>query len=306
MVLVTQITVYLSSYNGEKFLDKQIDSILNQRDVLVNLVIRDDGSSDKTCELLKQYRSEKRITILKGKNLGYAKSFLSMVKSDRNEISDYYAFSDQDDIWLPQKLKCGIKQLQHIPQDVPALYVSALQRVDENLNKLDKQNFPHLILSLGAEFTRHRLAGCTFVFNKCMKRLLERSGNLADICSHDALATMICLSCGGKVIYDSNSYILFRRHDHNTSVDGKGMIFKVYHDIKKFILNKHQHRDLAKRLCGTFSADLTSSAISFLQEAANYDKSITKTIQFAFNKQLGCGYWYYDFFIRTMILLRYY
>lgn len=306
MVLVAQITIYLSSYNGEKFLTEQIDSILKQRDVSVRLIWRDDGSSDKTCELLEKYRSEKRITFFQGENLGYAKSFLSMVKSDKNELSEYFAFSDQDDIWLPQKLKYGIEQLQRIPQNVPALYVTSLQRVDENLNELDKQNFPNLILSLGAEFTRHRLAGCTFIFNRCMKHLLESSADLADICSHDALATILCLSCGGKIIYDSNSYILFRRHGHNTSIDNKGVFFKIYHDIKRFIVKKHQHRDLAKRLCRMSTFPFTPSAISFLEEVASYDKSIIKTIQFAFNEQLGCGYWYYDFFVRAMIILRYY
>ena len=304
--MIDKVTVYLSTYNGEAFLDEQIDSILRQEGVSVRLIVRDDGSSDRTIELLEKYRTMKGVTFYRGNNLGYAKSFLTTLKNDAGQESGYYAFSDQDDIWLPQKLKCGINKLKNFPQDIPLLYVSALQRVDGALNNLDKQDFPHLILSLGAEFTRHRLAGCTFVFNLQMKKLLEEAAVLSNLCSHDALATILCLSCGGRVIYDHDSYILFRRHGNNTSVDGKGTIFKIYHDVKNFLIKKHQHRDLARKLYHIMYSHLTPSSISFLQEASNYDKSIDKTIKFALNKKIGCGYWYYDFFVRIMIVMRYY
>lgn len=133
------VQVVMSTYNGEKYLKEQIDSILSQEGVDVRLYIRDDGSSDRTTDILASYQEHKNVKIEKGNNLGFAKSFLTAL--DECDEADYYAFSDQDDVWEKDKLSTAIEILEEESQSTPLLYCSALQRVDENLNPLHVQSY---------------------------------------------------------------------------------------------------------------------------------------------------------------------
>ena len=127
------ITVLMSTYNGEKYLHEQIDSILRQQGVKVNLLVRDDGSTDNTLAILDKYQEEGLLTFYTGENLGPQRSFLHLLQQAPQ--SDYYAFADQDDIWLEDKLSTGIKQLQN-DKEKPALYFSQTQLTDEELNPI--------------------------------------------------------------------------------------------------------------------------------------------------------------------------
>ena len=144
------VCVLMSTYNGEKYIVEQIDSILQQENVNVNLLIRDDGSKDKTVEIIKQYLIDKRVSFVSGDNIGYKKSFLWLMDNSPN--SDYYAFADQDDVWKKDKLFAAVTKLENEDIAEPKLYTSALTRVDENLNYISNQNFPKLKLDCYSEF----------------------------------------------------------------------------------------------------------------------------------------------------------
>ena len=90
-----EITVLMSTYNGEMFIREQIDSILNSKDVELQLLVRDDGSSDQTIPILKSYQTKKKLSFYQGHNVRPAKSFMELLCKAPN--SKYYAFSDQDD-----------------------------------------------------------------------------------------------------------------------------------------------------------------------------------------------------------------
>ena len=151
------VQVVMSTYNGEKYLKEQIDSILSQEGVDVRLYIRDDGSSDRTTDILASYQEHKNVKIEKGNNLGFAKSFLTAL--DECDEADYYAFSDQDDVWEKDKLSTAIEILEEESQSTPLLYCSALQRVDENLNPLHVQSYHGLRINLPSMLTRGVSAG---------------------------------------------------------------------------------------------------------------------------------------------------
>lgn len=183
------VQVVMSTYNGEKYLKEQIDSILSQEGVDVRLYIRDDGSSDRTTDILASYQEHKNVKIEKGNNLGFAKSFLTAL--DECDEADYYAFSDQDDVWEKDKLSTAIEILEEESQSTPLLYCSALQRVDENLNPLHVQSYHGLRINLPSMLTRGRLAGCTFVFNNTLRNLVKNSSqiemhfnNIITVCEH--------------------------------------------------------------------------------------------------------------------------
>lgn len=298
-----KVQIFLSTYNGEKYLEEQLNSLLKQKNVKVSILVRDDASKDHTVSILKKYRQEGKLEFYSGDNWGYAKSFLDLVKQDVN--ADYYAFCDQDDVWLPGKLNAAINFIEKSASDTekcPILYASALQRVDGSLNSLPLQDFKNLRLTLGAEFTRHRLAGCSFVFNNYLRDLLNRAESIK--CSHDRLATILCLACGGKVLFDKNSYILFRRHGNNTSPDGIGTTAKIKKDIIHYFLGKNDASGLAMEIIKQYEGCLTKESYQLLQNIQNYKQNWLRTIKLGFSNQLDCGFWYFNDFIKIVVLLR--
>ena len=115
-----KVAILMSTYNGEKYLDEQIGSILAQEGVDVTLYIRDDGSSDRTAEIIKYYcKSYHNVSFTQGENLGVGNSFMQLVY-DAKDVYYYYAFADQDDIWLPEKIKMAADKIKESKR--PLLY----------------------------------------------------------------------------------------------------------------------------------------------------------------------------------------
>lgn len=296
------VQIFLSTYNGEKYIQEQLESLFKQKGVRISILVRDDGSSDRTVDILKKYQENGKIRLVCGHNEGYARSFLDLVKEDVS--ADYYAFCDQDDVWLPNKLINAVKMIESSDADgsKPVLYASALQRVDTHLNMLPIQDFKNLKLTLGAEFTRHRLAGCSFVFNNELRNLLKMSDGLK--CSHDRLATLLCLACGGTVLFDHNSYILFRRHGDNASPDGMSARQKIMKDLRHYFHHENDAVGLAIGVLQKYKDKLTGESLKFLTSIAYYRANFIKTISLALNSQIDCGFWFFNLFVRSMILLR--
>lgn len=125
-----KVAILMSTYNGSRYLSEQIDSILCQEGADVTLYIRDDGSSDQTIDIIKKYAKKyQNIILTTGQNVGVGNSFMQLVYDCPDDF-DYYAFSDQDDIWLKEKLKVAIDNIKQ--KDTPTLYASNQMLVDEN------------------------------------------------------------------------------------------------------------------------------------------------------------------------------
>ncbi|WP_302575447.1 glycosyltransferase family 2 protein [uncultured Duncaniella sp.] len=212
------VVVVLSSYNGEKYIAEQIDSILSQQNVNLKLLIRDDGSTDSTLKIITDYKHThpEKIYLIADKNVGFAKSFITATNQALKLFPNarYFAFADQDDYWLPNKLETGIDRLQSFNQKIPALYCSNLSVVDANLNFINKLR-PQITIPLTkAQSLVYNLGvGCTMVFNRCAADLL--SNNFIPQCKyHDFYLFQICRFCG-NVVYDNDSYIQYRQHGKN-------------------------------------------------------------------------------------------
>lgn len=294
------VQVVMSTYNGEKYLKEQIDSILSQEGVDVRLYIRDDGSSDRTTDILASYQEHKNVKIEKGNNLGFAKSFLTAL--DECDEADYYAFSDQDDVWEKDKLSTAIEILEEESQSTPLLYCSALQRVDENLNPLHVQSYHGLRINLPSMLTRGRLAGCTFVFNNTLRNLVENSSQIEMHASHDSWVLLACLACGGNVFFDKKPHILFRRYNTNTSIDGGKLKSRLKYEFRYFEKYKNNRLDTACELLNCYNSNMSVSSKSFLEKVKNYKSSIRNRIAFLFYKDINCGIIASDVITRIIIL----
>lgn len=294
------VQVLVSTYNGEKYIRQQIDSILSQKNVNIRILVRDDGSNDNTISILKDYESKGALKLIIGNNLGPSRSFLTLV--DLCEQADYYAFSDQDDVWIEDKVITAIKMIEENKADIPLLYCSALQRVDEMLNPINVQIFRGLKTNIYSALVRERLAGCTFLFNNKLFELVQGSSKLELNYSHDSWVLLICYACGGKVIFDDKPHILFRRYGTNVSVDGGNLRKRVAHELRYFGKYKNQRYNAVKVLMKFRYKDIVHK--EFLNKVINYKDSVMDNLALAFDTRMDCGITIANLINRIVILNR--
>lgn len=210
---IPKIAVMLSVYNGEKYLEEQIESIIKQSNVNVSIYIRNDGSTDKTTSILNSIINVyPNIHFYNGNNIGIKDSFLNLVSYVPDDF-EYYAFSDADDFWLDRKLISAIDILQRKSNDIPQAYCSQISLVDENLKFIRNGSKLKKPIAFGNAVVECRMSGATSVFNK---RLLDivRSLDHAHAVMHDAWLNLIATAFG-EVYFDPDSYILYRQHGQN-------------------------------------------------------------------------------------------
>ena len=211
-----KIVVLMSTYNGELYLREQIDSILSQKDIELYLKVRDDGSTDSTVEILNEYAQKGKLTFSMGENCGVGNSFMKLLYETEGQF-DLYAFSDQDDIWLPNKLICAAKKLQE--QKGPVLYASNQRLVDGNGKYLGLRYMTPPSCDYHQILCANQLSGCTMVFNRELFLLLKDkkrrpTQELLRNRIHDVWVAMVA-SISGSIFWDEESYILYRQHEKN-------------------------------------------------------------------------------------------
>lgn len=211
------IAILLCTYEGEKYLNDQLISIENQTGCNWKVWASDDGSSDKTVAILKKYSHKwgaEKISILNGPQRGFSKNFLSLVHNKKID-GEFFAYCDQDDIWMPKKLETAIEKLNDIPQGIPALYCSRTLLVDENNNEIGPSTGQKKAPSFPNSLTQNIASGNTMVFNKAAREILSKTQNDIEIVAHDWWTYLAITGCGGTVIYDKDPKIRYRQHNQN-------------------------------------------------------------------------------------------
>ena len=166
----TNVLVLMSTYNGEAYLRKQLDSILHQDKVKVHLMVRDDGSTDHTCDILVEYDEKyPNMEWQTSENVGFVRSFSILAEKALSfpGTIDYYAFSDQDDIWMPNKLKTACRYLDEADgKTTPLLFSSNSLFVDDNMSVLGTfhRETPHYTKQNVMIYPTEQ--GCSMVFNR--------------------------------------------------------------------------------------------------------------------------------------------
>lgn len=271
-----EVVVMMSTYNGVKYLDEQIKSILDQKNVCLKLIIRDDGSTDATYEILKKYAeaNKDKIILLErdGNNLGSANGFMYLLNYALDNMDsniNFFAFADQDDFWLDEKLYHGVLNIEGTKK--PALYYSKKIIVDQNLNKLNVHDDFFYEDSFLQFVTVSNAYVCTFVFNRKLAEMCRNKPQNGKI-HHDAWIYRIAGCTGAYICRDKQGYILYRQHQNN--VVGK---------VEYWTLKKGVHRLLGKRnhiLQNTFReinnqcrTDFTVEAQSLVPLICNYTES---------------------------------
>lgn len=223
---IKKIAVLLASYNGEKYIVQQIDSILNQ-DVKnpIHLFIRDDGSTDNTVSIVKEKaKNDGRITLIQSENIGGVASFFALLKlaHDLPDEYEYFSLSDQDDVWDLDKLRIAIELLDANNPQLPTLYGSSTRPVNQDLEPIEYKNKGFKPFDFYNTIIQIKIPGHTHVMNRSLLNLVYNA-DPSKIYGHDAYIVNAAIICG-QLIFDDGAHVSYRQHSGNqlgTSKNGR-------------------------------------------------------------------------------------
>lgn len=228
-----RVVILMSTFNGERFVEEQLRSILIQLPPDGRVIVRDDGSTDQTVARILAL-GDPRVSIIRGENIGFARSFLALMAMAPLD-ADMYMLSDQDDVWLPVKIERAWHHLKEF-NERPALYCSRLQLVDINLKPIQLSFACLRPPSFENALTENIVTGCTAAFNPLALNLARIAGDSHQIYFHDWwLYLVVCAF--GTVIVDPEATILYRQHGQN--VIGMGAGIRRYWTILRFLYREN-------------------------------------------------------------------
>jgi glycosyltransferase involved in cell wall biosynthesis len=234
--------VLMSTFNGEAFIRPQLVSILEQLPANGRLIIRDDGSKDGTVASIRKF-DDPRIEIIQGKNIGFSASFFHLLKT-APEDADIYMLSDQDDIWLPDKIKRATDLLHPYQKEI-ALYCSRAVLVTTNLKRegLTPSHRPpeRLINAL----LQNIATGCTTAITPELRTIAINSQHLSWVEFHDWWLYVVATAFG-TVQYDDQATLLYRQHSNN--VIGMSSGWGRYIRIAKYLQKSNWTKTMNKQV----------------------------------------------------------
>jgi glycosyltransferase involved in cell wall biosynthesis len=208
------VAILMCTYNGEDFLEEQLDSIETQDYKNWTLFVNDDGSKDATLKILKAYQKKwgaKKLHIRKGPKKGFAQNFLQII-NDKKISADLYFLSDQDDVWMSHKLSHAIKKISKLDHSKPYLYCARTTYVSSDAKKILGQS--DLFLkppSFKNALIQSIAGGNTMAFNNHLKKATQKYPKV-NVVSHDWWLYILNELLQGKTFYDAESTILYRQH----------------------------------------------------------------------------------------------
>jgi len=278
-----RVCVMMSTYNGERYLRQQIDSILQLCDVEVALVVRDDGSTDSTPQILDEYQQNRQLEWRRGaSNLGPARSFLKLLADA--PTADYYAFSDQDDFWQTDKLSTAVSRLQTLGET--ALYASEKQPADEHLSPLPTVQRRYL-QTFGESLIFRFVSGCTMVFTEKLRQtVLSVQPDFLPM--HDAWIYNIAQAIDADFYYDYTPKILYRQHGDNV-VGQTSRMEEWRRRWHRFRQGSGIRSTMARQLLAHFSSQMSNENMATLKLFVDGKKSFAARLKILRDSNLRCA-----------------
>ncbi len=313
-----RVLVLLSTYNGERYLREQLASLFSQElpeGTELRILVRDDGSSDGTTAILREYEKEGRLSFYSGeRNLGPAGSFLSLMKraehydwgEERAKARTYYALCDQDDVWLPDKLSRALFLLFGTGKEEAVLYYGLPRLVDAELRPLPlRRDAKERMLDFASALIKSNSTGCTMLFTRALLLKINRSEpDTEKITMHDEWIHKGCLAIGGRLIFDEDTPILYRQHGNNAvgCQSSGGAVLKRY--LHSLLHPDRIHSEMAGELLRAFSRDMSPLKRELSEEVAFYRRSPGAALRLFFDRRIRTAYRKRNFLFRLAVLLR--
>lgn len=248
------VTILIAVYNGETYLKEQLDSIKKQTDNRWRLIARDDGSSDRSLQILKEFAENVDNEVLIYSNdtpSGSAKNNFAKLINDALDAS-YVMFADQDDIWKKDKIRLCMDKMKKLEskygKDTPILVHGDLEVVNNNMDVISKSMFKYSDIrhksSLMQLLVQNNVTGCTMLINKALCNGIARAAGSPDIIMHDYLAA-IYAKIFGKTAFINKPLVSYRQHGKN-SIGAKANKNPLYL-IKRLLRGKSNYRMAMRR-----------------------------------------------------------
>lgn len=263
------VVVILSTYNGEKYIAEQLESLKNQSLKPSYVFVRDDGSSDMTVEILKKWNetTDGWLIWYQGENCGPAKSFMEAM--EKAPHADYYSFCDQDDVWDIDKIEQAVRYLESSNKEFK-VYVSNVALADGELKIYGQTKF-RSNTTIQSALMYNQAIGCTMVINNALKnKIIEYKPEY--MVMHDCWIYRVCASLGGELIFDKDYHMKYRQHEQNFSGGSKNNIQIWKKRIKSlFGRKKHMRKMIAKELLNGYGTIMPDDIRKIVNKFATYD-----------------------------------
>lgn len=222
-----RVAILMGTRNGASYLPEQLASLARQTHANWVLLVSDDGSEDGTLELVEQFARDVgggRVLIRQGPRKGFVANFLSMACHPGFD-ADFYAFCDQDDVWLPDKLERAIRALKMQGKPgFPHLYCGRTTFISGSGTSVGSSH-PFVRPPVFANAVVQSIAGAnTMVFDERARLLLVRGGPLLQVPSHDWWLYLLVSGCEGIVVYDPQPSVAYRQHGNNLQGGNTGIL----------------------------------------------------------------------------------
>lgn len=270
---MTSVLILLSTYNGQDVIERQVKSILKQKNIDIHILIRDDGSSDGTMKILSRLLSsyENKITVIVGDNVGYKKSFFELIENAGEY--DYYGFSDQDDIWMDDKVESCVKIMEKEVFSGPKLAHVASIAVDENLLVTKEQEHR---LSKPESFKKavatEIFQGCGMIWNRDLMDIVRNKLPYNNEITHDYWMGLIGYIFG-KIYFIDKPKFYHIRYSKNSSKDGNILAGRINRFIK-LVSGGSPYINPARDLMNLYNDSLSTEQKLFLKKLIEYKKNI--------------------------------
>ena len=296
---MAKICVLLSAYNGEQYIEEQLQSLIAQEDVDIDILVRDDGSTDMTPKILDKWQKKGKLNWYGGQNLGWAMSFMHLICHAPE--ADYYAFCDHDDIWLPKKLSQAVTKLEEMPEE-RKMYCSNMNYYrdgkDEGLVKPENLHF-----DIYTAMVKCITVGCTMVFSQGLRQAIKDHPPVS-VYAHDFWVYQVAM-CIGNVYYDPQSFILYRQHSHNQIGQKRTWreVWKRRWKVLKVLRHQHEREEMAQQLLTCHTSEMTPEKRKAVERVAFYRKNIPNRLRLFFDRRYTMGRYSNNAWLRIRILI---
>ena len=210
--MASRVQVLLSTYDGERYLEPLLESLFRQTHPHLSILVRDDGSTDGTVGLLARYAESERLRVYRGVHVGVRRSFFDLL-TQADPTCRFFAFCDQDDVWMPEKVARAHELLAATEDGQPVLYCGRAILVDEGLRPFGLTKGVPRGPSFENALVENIAAGCTIVLNRAARLLLVSDDPSIEV-MHDSWAYLVVAAIG-RIIYDDRPSVLYRQHATN-------------------------------------------------------------------------------------------
>lgn len=295
------VNILLSTYNGERYLRPQLDSLIAQDYPHVHIRVRDDGSTDRTIQILQEYvRTYPNLILTVGPNLGPAASFFALLEEADPDCT-YFAFCDQDDVWLPDKVSRAVTAIRSSGDLRPTLYFSRVEYVDAQLQSLGVSRKPRRI-GFGNALVENCAPGCTMLMNERARQLLL-SRVPRRFFVHDSWCYLV-MSALGHLVFEDAAPIKYRQHGTNVLGAATNPLSRMKSRLRRFAQGQpSEYHAQAMEFSRLFHSELDPGLRQILDRFLSAHPHVSTRLSYALTLDVWRQSRFDNLLLRLLVLL---